>query len=423
MHEEMPPHAAMEILRACGAPRWNHITRTHPPEVSRPSSITFDQDVVKVARHLLACPESEWTKEHWLQLTLPMKYGGFGIMSYSDLVSETFTASRHLYLKEKESPAASSNPPQEPDAPAVDAQGAELAVKIESQESKPSASQLASPSQLDSEKVPTVKEAREVLNKQKLEDLNSTDDRTRARLKSCVGPSDWLRGKPIGGDEAWRMTHRFRIGLPMMPDAKRCRCGSNNLVGTALDDHIMTCRKATGYTTIHRHDTVQNAIRTFLRSQGVVTSDAPSGYHADGSGKKPDFIIHGLSRPICVDVSVTHPCAQSLTKSSAQQGGKAAGKREKDKESKHGQAAKSHAHDFVPFVFETFGRPGSQAKDLVERLIKKLALPDDFWRNFWLTASTALQYGNADLRHNASIRASRGTRAKSWRAPLKILLS
>lgn len=146
-------------------------------------------------------------------------------------------------------------------------------------------------------------------------------------------------------------------------------------------------------------------LRDFLRRNGVITSETPAGYHRD-SQKKPDFLIHGLARTICVDLSVAHAAAESTATAAASTDGAAAKTRETAKMKKHEAAAKTLGHEFVPLVFESLGRPGPAAKELINRLTSELPVPLSFARSFWLVAAAALQRGNAEIRQHAAMKRS-----------------
>ena len=139
----------------------------------------------------------------------------------------------------------------------------------------------------------------------------------------------------------------------------RCRCTAI-VAGMEFADHAMTCRQLTGHTPIHRHDLVAEAIMGCLRAHGFVVAKCGTGMH-EGSAKA-DFIIYSpaMGGRVCVDVSVTHPCAAGTVRRASAEAGHAAHQREVQKISKHAEAARAQGYAFVPYVFETFGRWGTR---------------------------------------------------------------
>jgi len=173
-------------------------------------------------------------------------------------------------------------------------------------------------------------------------------------------------------------------------------------------DHAFLCRKVTGYTAIHRHDRVLNAIVACLRRHLFVVAEAQTGMH-EGS-QKADFIVFApmLGGRLVVDVSLTHPCAKTLVEAASITAGSAARAREEQKREKHGEAARRLGCSFSPWVFESFGRWGEQVTADMLKLEAMTTDPVAFRRDMRRTIALAIQSGNADMLAHAVMDATRG---------------
>lgn len=110
-----------------------------------------------------------------------------------------------------------------------------------------------------------------------------------------------------------------------------------------------------------------------------------------------------------VDVSVTHPLARSIVKSAAKESLAAAGKREREKLRKEKEGAEAIGARCRPFVLETFGAMGQQARVLLREVthaaIELKTVPDDevastksrWIRLIYQHISVALQKGNCQM--------------------------
>jgi len=356
---EIHAGVAFDVLRFCGVPRVCHMTRTHPPAVTAGALALFDDMAHGVMTHLLQLtPEAASSEITTAHFSLPMALGGFGVTRYSELATIAYTAS-------------------------VEAFGTQPVAEATTQRQRTT---------------------QHVLHK-KEELLQRLDTSGRARLLSCEGKGCWLHhSSHMPSTVAWRTAAQIRLHADIT-GAQRIRCQpcQKDISAIAFADHVMCCRHLGHYTAVHRHDLVANVITAVLREYGCVIAAAHTGMHDDG--KRADFIVTApnLATRLCVDVSVTHPCADTNVRSAAQDAGHAAASREQAKEAKHGEAARAMYGNFSPWVFETFGRWGAAFRRdvaLLETAVgprRALQLRHTLRRHL----AIAIQVGNADMVMNA----------------------
>ena len=229
-----------------------------------------------------------------------------------------------------------------------------------------------------------------------------------ARLLSCQGPGGWLQhSSHFTTSVEWKIAAQLRVHATLlaMPDV-RCRCGAQ-VVSAHMADHAFLCRKLTGYTAIHRHDGLVIAIMRCLRRHGFLVSRALVGMHEDN--RKTDFLITApaMGGRLSVDVSITHPGAQTTVARAATVPGHAAQQREIAKEEKHGAACRANGYVFKPWVFESFGRWGQCVTHDLETLEDNAADPLLFRADMRRTVAMAIQRGNADMLAHAVVATSR----------------
>jgi len=363
---ELHAGVAFDVLRFCGVPRVCHLARTHPPDCTLAALQRFDDMVDSTAAALIQLtPEALRSPLTTAQLSLPMALGGFGLSRYAELAEIAYAASVEQF-----GTVPAANPPD---------QAARTALFV----------------------------------KKKRDDLIAQlGEAGTARLLSCEGKGCWLNySSHMPSTAAWRIAAQIRLqaeitGVPSI----RCQPCQKTITPIAFADHVMVCRHLGHYTAVHRHDLVTNVIVEVLRDFGCVVAAAHTGMHED-SASRADIIVTAphMGGQICVDVSVTHPCAESHARAAAAKAGSAAANREAAKEAKHGEAARTMYGNFSPWVFETFGRWGAAFRRDVKALEanvgprRALSLRQSLRRHIAL----AIQVGNADMVANALRTATR----------------
>jgi hypothetical protein len=160
--------------------------------------------------------------------------------------------------------------------------------------------------------------------------------------------------------------------------------------------HFHSCRKLKRTAMTVRHDTIVRTLAKFFRSVDAVVRIEPRmvGFER----RVPDLEIMFPDRSLLIDVAVAHPTApsrNSLTPLAA------ATSAETTKVGKYGALAKARATPFLPFVMESFGAYGKQAREVLHILrtsaanaIRPLHAPS-FLNSVTNSLSVALQKGNS----------------------------
>ena len=133
--------------------------------------------------------------------------------------------------------------------------------------------------------------------------------------------------------------------------------------------------------------------------------EAPEGKDMKEHAFRPDSIYTGIRGRFAIDVSVTHPCANSYVRAAAKTPLSAASRREQEKQNKAADWLQYQggpaAMRFYPFVLETHGAVSEQAERVLKVIAQQAAelhLVDDasFYVNQMATQlSITLQRSNA----------------------------
>lgn len=126
----------------------------------------------------------------------------------------------------------------------------------------------------------------------------------------------------------------------------------------------------------NRHDLIKHQLARLSRDAGCAVAVEEHGHEENDDpaeehkvqGKRPDLSVAFLNDQTYIDVSVTHPLAPSYVGQAALKHGYAAARREQEKiEEYKTYAAQQHAV-FVPFVLESLGTLGKQARRYIDKL-------------------------------------------------------
>ena len=205
-----------------------------------------------------------------------------------------------------------------------------------------------------------------------------------ARLRSCKSraASIWLDTLPVAPSLRLKNADvvsnvRHRLGLSQMParaHAFKCHCGRD----VPPDDihHAMSCNAAKKAVQM-RHDMYTDAWCLTFRRGGVATSKEPRlDRLRTGPARNPgapnesrgDILLVLPEDSLSVaDISVTHPPAPSFVAAAALRGGAAAARRDQDKRNKY-RRIDSTGYTFHPLTVETYGRLGTPAMQLLNKI-------------------------------------------------------
>ena len=206
--------------------------------------------------------------------------------------------------------------------------------------------------------------------------LADASDSGRARLLAgrAAGSGSWLHAIPSSAlglrlsNEEVRIAAGLRIGARLVREHK-CVCGSP----VAPDGlHGLCCKRSAGRHL--RHRLANDVIARAFRSADVPVETEPPGLLRT-DGKRPDGVtVIPWSRGKCLVWDFT--CPDTLAPSHINQTSAAAGSAARTAETKKRTkyAELSPTYEFFPFAVETFGAWGSDALTLSSQLGARLAL-------------------------------------------------
>ena len=93
LHERMPIQHALLILRQAAAPRLSYFIRCLTPDLTVTPCATFDQELWTTALNKLRIPTSLHSDRVFNQLSLPIKLGGFGLVSSARVAPAAYLSS------------------------------------------------------------------------------------------------------------------------------------------------------------------------------------------------------------------------------------------------------------------------------------------------------------------------------------------
>jgi hypothetical protein len=196
----------------------------------------------------------------------------------------------------------------------------------------------------------------------RLQRVLGESEETAARVLSCQGKGCWLQAERMP-DQCIRFACRWRLGFPEPIPTLFCTCGLKLSAETVVS-HSLSCPRLTH---VRPHDAVTQDIAELLRECGLGVS-LVKGQYGEEDGKRPDLYVFLPHRTVVLDVTLANPIARSYTAAAATSHLRTATIKENAKVRKHGPAATSLNHEFVPVALEAFGGIGRLAQALFDRL-------------------------------------------------------
>ena len=172
-------------------------------------------------------------------------------------------------------------------------------------------------------------------------------------------------------DREFEFAIKLRCGLPPTDSPLPSICP---LCSTAMIDayHFFSCVKLKRRSLNSRHDSAQNGLAHFARSNSCIVTITLK--RADS--KVPDGRIVMSERAVQVDVSGTHPLSASIEPKVRGRPGHALVLRENYKIGGYRTYAESQGDEFAPVAIESFGGIGTQALILVKQIEEEGAYVD-----------------------------------------------
>ena len=378
-------HDALCLLRhAFAIPKLLYVIRTSPCFLS-PELQEFDSLVRSLLSAILniCLNDSAWT-----QASLPIRCGGLGVRSATQLAPSAYLASA----------AGSADlvrqivPPRLQNAPCPDMSTALIYWRQGHTELPPVAPTSCQQKAWDSPRVTATAVA--LLEA-------APDQTTRARLLATRRRESgaWLQAPPMSAlglrmdDDVVRVAVGLRLGVSL------CQPHHCHQCGTEVDHlglHGLSCRKSQGRHS--RHAAINELIRRALASARVPSHLEPSGT-SRVDGKRPDgatVMPWKCGRALAWDATCPDTYAPSHLALAAREAGAVANQAEQQKTEKY--AHLSASHHFVPFAVETSGVFGPEALSLLEDIGRRIRAETGEPRSFQFLlqgVSVAIQRGNA----------------------------
>jgi hypothetical protein len=189
--------------------------------------------------------------------------------------------------------------------------------------------------------------------------------------QESAGAGLWLTATPGASSFAaseWQLLLRFRVGAFCYPQGSVC-AGCRKAMDSA-GDHALSCPSNGTY---RRH----NHLRDRLFGLSQLAGWAPDvGQAIPGSRDRPaDLLLRGAgSRPLAVDVTVSHPLRSSASSAVREGRSSAAAEAERAKVVQSKPVCQTAGWDFSPFGVDATGGLGPAARLLCRRLAKALAM-------------------------------------------------
>jgi len=308
--KDIPAQNSLILMRSTlGAPRIQHLLRCSL-EVGHHGIDRFDS----LQREALSTvTNSALSDNNWLQSKLPIKDGGLGIRSASDLAVPSLLSSAHRTAVLQD--AILSKRPVSTDDKVRD-----IALKW-------SDSFGLAPTGINASK--QAEWLRPLIVRDKAKVLSElVTERDLASFKAAEAPhsGDWLTTLPISScglrldDDAVRVAVALRLGQDVcLPHV--CRCG---VLVDSFGSHAFICKHSSGK--IARHAAVNDIIARAFASIGVPITKEPDGL-IKGVGKRPDgltLIPWQNGKPLAWDSTISTPLASSYVSASARSAGSSA---------------------------------------------------------------------------------------------------
>ena len=253
--------------------------------------------------------------------------------------------------------------------------------------------------------------------------------------------SAWLTLSPLCDvpaycmrDADYRLAARHRLGMlpySQLRDEWCSGCATRDCEATALlndPDHAHSCIAQRGGSRQHRHDAVKNALAGLARSCGfhvevepqfplvprVSTAAAAAAANKRQQSDEPDkrrgdLLLLRDNVRLLIDVTVVRPTAPTQLRAASATGPHlqplaAAAAAELQKHRKYDSQCAAHGWTLVPFVLETYGAHGTQARQLLQRMAPHAVdhSPEAFLAHATAVLSVALQAGNAHVAAQAT---------------------
>jgi hypothetical protein len=428
--DRLPVQHAMLLLRVCGIPKINFLSRSLPPRLTLNAMKVFDELVLRAALSKLgvSSPSDSALK----QLALPISRSGFGLRRFEITCFPAFWSA----TAQSASSLADALRLDQPEADISSLVGPML--KKDLHDCHDHLRDLGVPSLPDDLPLEMVtvpfptraSEFWEVYTSPKCRMWKLQRNLTRriengiyeslkrdnnfpfmARLVACATPNAgaWILASPSESalrlsDDDYRLAAFLRLGIPQPSLPVLCSCG-RKLAGTS--DHGLSCVHQRGRSVRFRHDAIVRSLARHISSAGGVVQVEPYDLQVD-HGVRPDLSALLINSCFAVDAQVTHPASNTHAKGASGAPLITAKKSEHLKCQKYSSLARAEGLAFFPFSMESFGGIGPESSKLLKLISEQsFETPGCGVSPSYLTQtlSVCLQQGNARVLRDTRWRA------------------
>ena len=358
--------SAMLLLRCCHVPSLNHLARTVQPDLLVPASTIHDSKTKETFSELLGYDMI--ADKFWLQASLPIRLGGFGMIPLLSVRQPAFVASWANVI--------TNLPFRFPDLrPLIDT--------LLSSSSSPISEALAQsvpPGKHISDYLSSVEKVQHQLSsvaatskaQNLLDNFPTARDAAHLRSSKGKGAGAWLNAIPtlevfaLSSCE-FRLASFLRLGLPMSLSnwTTTCNCGAD------IDDsgyHLLTCK--TGGGPVWSHESISSIWSDCFRMLRIHHRREPRNRYTT-TDNRPDIIFFDSDTGynIDLDISLAHPWSSDIFPTSAGVDRAAADRRADRKRPKYNkqQLPGGSIVSAIPLVMEHFGAWGFDAWKFLKR--------------------------------------------------------
>ena len=386
----IPSQDSLILLRSSlGAPRIQHLLKCSL-EVSHPGISRFD---ALQRRALSLVANSDLSDNNWLQATLPIKSGGLGIRSASDMATPSLLASSHRTSLLQDAVLVRRPSPISDKFQDITQRWSDVHGSIPVGADAAKQSQWLEPI--------TAKAKCKIMS-----DLSSARQLDSIRAAEAPHSGDWLTTLSISScglrleDDAVRVAVALRLGLDVcLPHS--CRCGDPV---DCFGSHAFVCKHSSGKGS--RHAAINDIISRAFVSSGVPITKEPAGL-IRGVGKRPDgltLIPWRNGKPLAWDATISTPLASSYVSASAVASGSSAEMAEVRKIAKYAYLAPGIS--FQAVALDSLGGVSSSTAAFINELGHKISgVSSDpaETSHLWQRISICLMRHNSILLHQSFI--------------------
>jgi hypothetical protein len=385
-HDAMTAPVADRLLRLCGVPRIQYLARVGLLGEYEDAFSFFDAQVASAARLQAGLPDD--SSAIAAQQAAPLRHSGFAFKEYTDNVTlfaslgAIANAAPHL---------CRLCPEGLPPRFRASLQGT-LALVREKVDTE-TAARCLPPSSLSANELlrfytdtDAGKQAAIKLQKtlsaaaaQKITDslLETASPTEAARFFACSAPfaSCWLSDPFIAQpmrDEAHGAACKLRLNQPIS-GVSTCFCGES----LQFDPWHVLSHKGGGEAG-RRHDEIVNRlVEAVQRAGGQAWAEPRQDFWQDR--RRTDIFAVLGAKSYHIDVRVTHPTSTSYVEVACQGPLRAAEVAAAEKKRRYAALARAEGADFVPFIVETYGGFGKEARAFIDDLAKFAAITSQVW--------------------------------------------